>query len=90
MNDFLTPEELAKELRVTDVTLSTWRKCRIGPPFIRMGRIVRYRRSAVDAWSEQQEVSCGIIQARRDLVDEVHVPGTNVSSLHRMPEQRKG
>jgi predicted DNA-binding transcriptional regulator AlpA len=38
---------------LTGVKQSTWQKKRIfggGPPFIRLGRMVRYRRSEVEAW----------------------------------------
>jgi predicted DNA-binding transcriptional regulator AlpA len=37
----------------TGVKVSTWQKRRIfggGPPFVRMGRMVRYRRSDFEAW----------------------------------------
>ena len=39
--------------QLTGVKQSTWQKKRIfggGPPFIRLGRMVRYRRSDVVAW----------------------------------------
>jgi predicted DNA-binding transcriptional regulator AlpA len=39
--------------RLTGSKRSTWQKRRLsgdGPPFIRLGRLVRYRRSEVEAW----------------------------------------
>jgi predicted DNA-binding transcriptional regulator AlpA len=39
--------------RLTGGKRSTWQKKRLtgdGPPFIRIGRLVRYRRSEVEAW----------------------------------------
>jgi predicted DNA-binding transcriptional regulator AlpA len=39
--------------RLTGRARSTWQKARLtgdGPPFIRLGRLVRYRASDVEAW----------------------------------------
>ena len=39
--------------RVTGRARSSWQKARLtgdGPPFIRLGRLVRYRRSDVELW----------------------------------------
>jgi predicted DNA-binding transcriptional regulator AlpA len=39
--------------RITGRARSTWQKSRLtgdGPPFIRLGRLVRYRASEVEAW----------------------------------------
>jgi predicted DNA-binding transcriptional regulator AlpA len=39
--------------RITDRARSTWQKARLmgtGPPFIRLGRLVRYRTSEFNAW----------------------------------------
>lgn len=52
--DLLTPDQLAGELQVTPKTLENWRARRIGPPFVRLNRQVRYSRAAVHAWLQQQ------------------------------------
>lgn len=48
----LTTEAVAGWLGIKKCTLEKARSTRIGnfPPFIRIGRVVRYRRRAVEAW----------------------------------------
>lgn len=48
----LTSEEVAQWLGIKKCTLEKARSMQIGnfPPFIRIGRVVRYRRSVVEAW----------------------------------------
>ena len=54
-----TRDEIASEAetaRAVNMSLSGFRKMRAsgrGPRHIRLGRIIRYRRSDVDAWLEQ-------------------------------------
>jgi predicted DNA-binding transcriptional regulator AlpA len=53
-NEFLTTEELAA---ITKTPPSRWAKARLtgdGPPFIKFGHLVRYRRSDVLAWIAAQ------------------------------------
>jgi excisionase family DNA binding protein len=46
--DLLEPEEVARMLGVSVQTLSHWRSSRARPlPFIRLGRLIRYRRDDV-------------------------------------------
>lgn len=49
---FLTPEELAEELRVTIRTVYRWRRNDEGPPAIKVGGQLRYRRTDVEQWLE--------------------------------------
>lgn len=48
----LTTEEVAAWLGIKKCTLEKARSMRMGnfPPFIRMGRVIRYQRAAVQAW----------------------------------------
>jgi excisionase family DNA binding protein len=47
--DLLTPEDVAKILDVSTQTLATWRTTgRYDLPFVKIGRLVRYRQSDVD------------------------------------------
>jgi hypothetical protein len=48
-SDLLTPQEVADIFRVEVGTLAKWRWQKIGPEFIKIGRMVRYRRESVDA-----------------------------------------
>jgi predicted DNA-binding transcriptional regulator AlpA len=38
------------ELGISSVTATKWRAKAAGPPFIKVGRLVRYRRTDVEAW----------------------------------------
>lgn len=51
LNDplLLTPE-VARTARLTTRTMEALRVSGGGPPFLRIGRAVRYRRSDVEAW----------------------------------------
>ena len=46
----LRPGELSELLGVPVGTLANWRSARTGPPFVKVGRHVRYRTGDVDAW----------------------------------------
>ena len=53
-NDLLTPEEVAEMLSVSTQTLASWRTTsRYDLPFIKIGRLVRYRKSAVDDFLDE-------------------------------------
>lgn len=47
---FLTPEQLATRLGIKVQTLAVWRSRGGGPPFTKLGSLVRYEVAAVDAW----------------------------------------
>lgn len=51
----LKPAEAAAYLRVHVVTLAQWRLQKRGPPFVRVGHLVRYRRADVDEWLTKGE-----------------------------------
>jgi excisionase family DNA binding protein len=53
-NEFLSPEDLAAELRVPLATVYGWRYKGTGPRALKVGRHVRYRREDVDAWLDAQ------------------------------------
>lgn len=46
----LTIQDIADEFRVPVATVRRWRFKGTGPPSFKVGRHVRYRREAVDAW----------------------------------------
>ncbi len=48
---FLTIAETAELLRLSPTTLRAWRQCGIGPPFVQLGRVIRYSREAIDQWA---------------------------------------
>lgn len=55
MCGWITRLDLALELGVTVETLHRWEKLRFGPPCVRAGRKIYYRRDAVQDWLLQQE-----------------------------------
>lgn len=55
MNGWISRLDLALELEVTVETLHRWEKLRFGPPCVRAGRKIYYRRDAVQDWLMQQE-----------------------------------
>jgi len=48
--EYLDEKRLCALLGISSVTATKWRAKAKGPPFIKLGRLVRYRRSDVDAW----------------------------------------
>ncbi len=57
MSGWISRTALAQQLEVTEDTLRRWDAARSGPPCIRAGRKVFYRRAAVLDWLEEQETS---------------------------------
>lgn len=55
LDDWMPRRELAGIIGVSADTLKRWETRRIGPPCIRIGRKVLYRRGAVRDWLLQQE-----------------------------------
>ncbi len=55
-HEYLTTPEAARYLRVCERSLIRWRGLRIGPPWTRAGRGVRYRRADLDAWLDRRTV----------------------------------
>jgi excisionase family DNA binding protein len=55
LSGWLTRGELAAELGVSVDTLGRWEARRSGPPCVRAGRKVLYRRQAVQDWLRKKE-----------------------------------
>lgn len=60
-------DELAARLRISVRTVQKWRQTNCGPAFIKVGRLVRYRESAIQAWIEAQTRTNTTQQARPQL-----------------------
>jgi predicted DNA-binding transcriptional regulator AlpA len=55
MNDkMLTDEEVSKFLAVSINTVRSWRRKKVGPPWHKVQRSVRYRESEIIEWVEKQ------------------------------------
>jgi excisionase family DNA binding protein len=50
----MTADDVAAFLQVPLATLYNWRSEHKGPPAFRVGKYLRYRRQAVEAWLENQ------------------------------------
>lgn len=48
---------LADFLGLTVATLRKWRWLRSGPKFVKVGRLIRYRKTDIDEWLDQQTVA---------------------------------
>ena len=55
LSGWISRLDLALELEVTVETLHRWEKLRFGPPCVRAGRKIYYRRDAVQDWLLAQE-----------------------------------
>lgn len=55
LDDWMPRKELAGIIGISADTLKRWETRRIGPPCIRIGRKVLYRRGAVRDWLLEQE-----------------------------------
>lgn len=54
---YITRHELADELRVKVQTLAAWACYGEGPPYLKVGRAVRYRRVDVERWLAERTVN---------------------------------
>lgn len=52
MGELLTPKEVSATIKVSTETLARWRRQRVGPPWTKTGRQVRYRAEDVTRWVE--------------------------------------
>jgi len=51
---FLTQRDVAELLRLPPRTLEDWRQTGSGPPFVKLGRHVRYDRDELLAWVRER------------------------------------
>ena len=54
--DWISRNELARELGITTDTLGRWAAQRKGPAYVKAGRKIFYRRDVVHAWLQSKEV----------------------------------
>ena len=50
--EYLTTPEAAQLCAASVRTMQSWRGAGKGPPFVKLGNLVRYRREDIDAWLE--------------------------------------
>jgi excisionase family DNA binding protein len=56
LQGWISRTDLAQELGVCEETLRRWADARRGPAFVKAGRKILYRKTAVLDWLEAQEV----------------------------------
>lgn len=54
MSELMTLREMCNALGITEATAYYWRQTRKGPKGARIGKNLRYRRSDVDQWVDEQ------------------------------------
>jgi predicted DNA-binding transcriptional regulator AlpA len=55
LSDYFTREELAQALGRTVKTLDRWNLNGLGPPRVQIGKLVLYRKAAVEKWLLDRE-----------------------------------
>ncbi len=55
--DLMTSAEVSAETGVPKRTLDQWRYLGEGPPYVKLGRHVRYRRGDVDRWLDESTIT---------------------------------
>lgn len=59
-DSWLTQKETAKMLQVSTRWLLRHRHMGTGPPHVRLGRFIRYKKSDVDVWMRQNQAWEGV------------------------------
>ena len=54
LDRLLTSEDVSEYLRVSPHTIEMWRRKKVGPPWLKIGRSIRYKFSEVHAWLERR------------------------------------
>lgn len=55
MQDFLTVSEAASFVGLSESTLNHYRVTGDGPPYFKLGRLVRYDRAQLEAWARSDQ-----------------------------------
>ncbi len=56
-NTYVNALDMSKIINVPEPTLRTWRYQKVGPPYSKVGRSVRYNVDKVVDWMEENEIS---------------------------------
>lgn len=54
--EYLSPREVAVRFNIPETSLSKWRSLKIGPPYRKLGKHIRYKPAEVKDWIERQTV----------------------------------
>lgn len=53
---YLSPKEVEEEFNIPTTTLEKWRYRKVGPPYRKLGKLVRYHFSEVESWIDRHKV----------------------------------
>ena len=53
----LPPSAVAERVGLSKQTLANWRSLRTGPPWVKLGRLVRYPEDRLETWLEENAKS---------------------------------
>jgi hypothetical protein len=56
---YVSEDEVAQRFQISPRTLRAWRQRGVGPPFVWVGRLVRYEATRLQEWCEAQHVNPG-------------------------------
>lgn len=59
-DDLMNGPQVARYLGCSTHLLKKWRSVASGPPWLKIGRMVRYRKSEVDEWLAQAAIKRGL------------------------------
>ncbi|MFC1591116.1 helix-turn-helix domain-containing protein [Thermodesulfobacteriota bacterium] len=57
--ELLSAREASTYLRISIYTLNRWRSIKMGPPYIKMGRYIKYSKESLDQFLKSHEVDPG-------------------------------
>lgn len=88
--DLMTDKDVSALLGVSVAALAQWRHRGKGPPFVREGNWIRYRRADVEAWvSARAALTAEVTPNKiREAASETGRLGGLVAQSRRTPEQR--
>lgn len=66
LQQLLTEREAAKLLGVSHRTLQAWRQRQIGPPYLKIGRSVRYNPDGLLKWIQDAEEFASAVAGRKN------------------------
>jgi excisionase family DNA binding protein len=53
---YLSDSEVAERLRLSRQAIQKWRQKHVGPPYIKLGKTVRYDAEELEAWIQSRTV----------------------------------
>lgn len=56
LDELMTAKEVAVYLRVSDGMLYEQRAMGVAPNYLKLGKIIRYRKKDIDAWVAKQQI----------------------------------